>query len=113
MSTGLRTETRLEEHRRLFETNEGVGPMLRIEELSAEELELVNADFIERCRGRAEDLDAIYVAYARTLHSWGLICPHPQLHRRYDGFHKTDIPVSFAECRWYSCLLCDTIVINR
>lgn len=89
------------------------GPLLRLEELDHSELELVNREFLDRLQGRAEDIDQIYEAYAQALHSWGIICPHPQQHRMYDGFHKTDVPLKFDESRWFECRLCGTAVINR
>jgi hypothetical protein len=48
-----------------------------------------------------------------TLHQWGVMCPHPQPHRLYDGFRMSDVPLTFDACRWYDCTLCKTAVINR
>lgn len=114
MPVASRTETRLEAHRREFQQAERRGPLLRIEELTQTEIDLISADFLSRVRGlRPDDLGQIYFAYVDTLHSWGVICPHPQQHRRYDGFHRTDVPLPFEESRWYECGLCSACVINR
>jgi hypothetical protein len=113
MPIGSRTETRLESHRREFEEARRLGPMVRIEDLDQGEIDLINAEFLERCNGRAEDINEIYEAYIQTLNNWGIICPHPQGHRRYDGYHRTDVPLRFDECRWYECALCRALVINR
>lgn len=107
-----RTETRLEEHRRLFTQNGGRGSLLKIEELNQAEMQLVNYEFMERCRGRCENIDAMYAAYIETLHSWGVMCPHPQHMRLYDGFHRTDVPLKHDEAQWYNCTLCGSSVIN-
>lgn len=109
-----RTETRLEVHRREFKLAKFTGPMIRIETLGQDEIALINNEFLERCRLISpENLDQIYSAYVRTLHSWGVICPHPQPHRLYDGFHSTHVPIPFEDSQWYTCRLCETTVINR
>lgn len=113
MRTSSRTETRLETHRREFRRAEFRGPLIRIEELSRPEIDLINGEFLERCKGSAEDIDQIYSAYVQTLHSWGVICPHPQHQRMYDGYYRTHIPQRFEDSRWYTCNLCQAIVINR
>jgi hypothetical protein len=113
MGTESKTETRLEEHRREFTRNNGCGPMIRVEDLSTEEIALVNADFLELCRGRADDIKAIYGAYVQALHLWGVICPHPLAHRLYGGFQRSDSPLHFEDAKWYDCCICGTSVINR
>ena len=113
MSITSKIETPLEIHRKEFIRLNGVGPMIRVDDLSQEEIGLINADFLERCRGRADDINAIYTTYVQTLHSWGVICPHPIPHRAYEGFHRTDVPLRFEEARWFDCRLCGAAVINR
>lgn len=109
-----RTETRLERHRTEFSLARGVGPLLQLEELDPDEICLVNAEFLERARRiNADDITKMYDAYISTLHNWGVMCPHPQPHRLYDGWHRTDTPVPFEESRWFNCVLCDAVVINR
>lgn len=111
--TGSRTETRLERHRRAFLFAKQTGPLLRIDELAADEIELINFDFLEKCRGKTEDIDAIYSAYVEVLHLWGVMCPHPQHQRMYGGFQRTDVPLTFDEAKWFDCRLCKASVINR
>jgi hypothetical protein len=90
------------------------GPLLRIEELTHEEKAIINADFIELCRNRkASGPEEFYQAYIDTLHRWRVMCPHPQPHRLYDGYRKSDVPFSFDEHRWFDCRLCGAAVINR
>lgn len=108
-----KTETRLEIHRREFRDNEYRGNLLRIEDLSPDELNIVNSDFLARCQGGGGEITQIYAAYIETLHSWGIMCPHPHVHRRYMGWQLSDVPIPFDECSWYSCALCSAAVINR
>ena len=109
-----RTETRLEQHRTSFREARGVGPLIQLEELDPDEIALINAEFLEHVRRmKADDIGAIYDAYIETLHRWGVMCPHPQRDRLYDGWCSVDTPVPFEESRWYSCRLCNAIVINR
>jgi len=85
-----------------------------MDELSPEEIEVVNVEFLTRCGAvGVNDLAQIYRAYVETLHMWGIICPHPTPHRLYDGWRRTDVPVSFEESKWFTCRLCVTWVINR
>jgi hypothetical protein len=106
--------TRLERHRDEFNLNRGVGPLLELEELEPDEIKLVNAEFLSRVRRvQPEDIVAIYDAYVETLHRWGIMCPHPQHQRLYDGWLRADTPIKFDESRWFSCGLCGASVINR
>jgi len=107
--------TRLEEHRTAFVFNKGVGPLLRIDQLSHEEIDLVNAEFFARMRLRPEgsSFEEMYREYAASLGSWGIMCPHPLGFRLYDGSRDSRSPLPFSESRWYSCRLCSTAVINR
>jgi hypothetical protein len=109
----LKTETRLETHRNELIRSKGLGPLIKIDDLTPEELELVNSDFLESCHGNAEDVNQIYSLYVEALHRWGIMCPHPQIHKRYDGYIKNDTPLDFEESKWFECKLCCTYVINR
>ncbi len=111
---GSRTETRLEIHRNSFVENDFHGALIRIEDLDREELELVNTSFLDRCKKQSvEDIHQIYTAYVETLHTWGVMCPHPQIHRKYEGWQRAEHPIAFVDARWYECFLCKTAVINR
>lgn len=106
--------TRLEEHRKALEDAGRLGPLLQVDVLSSEEVALVNRTFLERCRrDRVEGIDQIYGAYVRSLNEWGVMCPHPQAHRLYDGWFRTDVPVTFVESVWFDCGLCHSAVINK
>ncbi len=105
--------TRLEEHRRTLEAADGFGPLLRLEELQPDEVALINAVFLRRCQVAGSDVDItkIYEAYVKTLHEWGVMCPHPPVHRLYNGWMKSDVPE--PDCVWFTCILCNCMVINR
>ncbi len=106
--------TRLEAHRRLLEEEHRHGPLLRIEDLNPDEIALINASFLELLRRRRPaDVNGTYAAYVDTLHQWGVMCPHPQPHRRYDGTRVSEYPIAFETSRWYDCSLCGTSVVNR
>lgn len=106
--------TRLEEHRRQLEAAGRLGPLLRADDLLPDELELVNRTFLSFCRERGvTDLDGLYGAYVSSLHTWGVMCPHPQMWRRYDGLYSSDYPQPFSESTWFTCSLCGSAVINR
>jgi hypothetical protein len=108
------SRTRLERHRESFALSGGIGELLRVEDLTPDELTIVNRTFFERIREiAAEDLQGIYAAYLLTLHEWGVMCPHPRELRRYDGWRRSDVPVPSTESRWYECGLCQAAVINR
>ena len=106
--------TRLEIHRDEFHSGKCLGKLLKIEELTVDELTMVNSSiFLYMGISDAQNLDGYYQVYIETLHSWGIMCPHPQIRRLYDGYRKSDYPIQFNESKWYSCTLCKTSVINR
>lgn len=85
-----------------------------MEDLSPDELALVNRTFLERCRrDNVDGIDQIYAAYALSLHEWGVMCPHPQHQRRYGGWQRSETPLSFGDSQWYDCGVCNSAVINR
>ena len=106
--------TRLERHRIDFEAAKRMGSLLPLEELEPEEVALVNKSFLERCRrDRVDGINQMYEAYVSSLHEWGVMCPHPQHLRRYDGWQRSDTPVLFGDSPWFSCGICKAAVINR
>lgn len=108
------TKTRIEQHREDFESRKYCGNLIRIEELSTEEIMLINASLFNEMRlSESETLDDYYQIYIKTLHSWGIMCPHPQYKRLYYGNIKSEYPINFEHSKWYDCLLCGTSVINR
>lgn len=86
------------------------GPLLRHSDLNPAEQALIKADF--RRRRPVEGMPD-HVLYLRVMHSWGVICPHPQESRMYEGLYWSDSGVGFDECPWYVCGVCECIVINR
>jgi len=106
--------TRLEAHRRALEKEERHGPLLRIEDLNPDEISIINSSFLDLCRKcRVSDINETYQAYVDTLHIWGVMCPHPQPHRLYDGRKPCDHPLAFEDSRWFDCTLCGAGVVNR
>lgn len=103
---------RLLSHREAFLGAEEsmTGPLLRHPDLTSSEQALIKADFL---RKRPIDGMPDHVLYLRVMHSWGVICPHPQESRMYEGLYWSDSQVKFAECSWYACGICECIVINR
>lgn len=105
---------RLIEHRRRREADADRGPLLTFEELDRDEREAINSDFLARVRMLgAEGEAALYRIFVDTLHSWGVMCTHPQSFRLYDGNRNSYAPLDFEQSRWYSCLVCGCSVINR
>ena len=106
--------TRLERHRIEFENARRMGPLLPLDDLDPEEVALVNRSFLERCRrDRVDGIDQMYEAYVGSLHEWGVMCPHPQHLRLYDGWQRSDSPLPFTESPWFSCGICRAAVMNR
>jgi hypothetical protein len=86
------------------------GSLLRYTDLNPAEQALIKADFLRR---RPVPGMADHILYLRVMHSWGVICPHPQESRMYEGLYWSDSSVDFEECQWYVCQVCECIVINR
>jgi hypothetical protein len=86
------------------------GPLLKHDELVPAEQALLREDFLRQRVG--SDLPD-HTLYLGVMHSWGVICPHPQDRRVYEGLYWSDSSVPFDECSWYSCGVCNCIVINR
>jgi hypothetical protein len=105
---------RLESHRAALEQSERRGSLLRFDELNSHERERIHADFMTKVRlNGVEDLWQMWCLYVETLHAWGIMCPHPQTFRLYDGYRLSDMPVTFSDSVWYECRLCQAAVINR
>lgn len=95
--------SRLDEHRRQLHLNERQGPLLSLDELTADEVATVNATFFEKVRTAEsvpETIDEMYALYLSALCEWGVMCPHPAAYRRGE------------EGRWYDCTLCKAAVIR-
>lgn len=106
--------TRLEKHRDSLREEGRHGPLLRIDELNPDEITLINGSFLDLCRQRkVADISQTYTAYVDTLHQWGVMCPHPQPHRLYDGNRHSEFPLTFEMSKWFECTLCNTVAINR
>lgn len=86
------------------------GPLLRHSDLNDSERSLLKGDFLKR-RTSSELPD--HLLYLDVMHSWGVMCPHPQSSRRYEGIFCWDHPPGFNEFKWYSCEVCECAVINK
>lgn len=98
-------------HRNNFQALKHTGPLLRWVDLSPDCQGFLTQEFIANSRGIKES--DLYRVYAETLHSWGVMCPHPLAHRLYDGFRQSDIPLPMGSDPWYLCTLCGARVVNR
>lgn len=108
-----RTEVqRLIEHRAAFKVRLGKGELLRLEELSPKEMDVVSKDFYSRVSGRNLGMDGLMQTWTSVLHDWGIMCSHPQHMRDYEGLGPSVLPVSRDEARWYHCGACGCSVIN-
>lgn len=98
-------------HRNNFQAMKRTGPLLRWSDLTPDAQAFLTQEFVIGSRGVfGTDL---YGTYVGTLHSWGVMCPHPMVHRLYDGFRPSDIPLPFLTDPWFLCTLCGTRVVNR
>lgn len=98
----------LEEHRKLFHERKFRGPLVRINDLTPSELNMVNSLFFEKIRksGRQwEDLTEIYEIYVGILHDWGIMCPHSD--------SRSVCTVIATGVQTFTCAFCKTEVIER
>jgi hypothetical protein len=103
--------TRLELHRLKYHQNGG-GELLLLGELDDEERELVSHDVLTAIQ-REAGVDE-YEIYSRTLADWGVMCPHPQVKRLYEGKQRLDVPAGLLGMfKWYFCECCKTYVLNK
>jgi len=103
-------DDRIVSHRDAFRKAKGTGPLLRWSDLSVAERALIVGDLAGRCQAGATPDRSVFLA---VIHSWGVMCPHPQERRSYEDFPWSELPVAFEERQWYSCGVCECIVINR
>ena len=103
---------RLVEHRAAFKVRLGKGELLRVEDLTPKEMDVVMKDFYSRVSGRGLDIWEMMRVWSATLHDWGVMCSHPQQVRDYEGLGRSILPVSRDEARWYRCDACGCSVFN-
>lgn len=114
MTSVIHETDRLNRHRQAFMLANMTGPLLRFAGLTALERAFITTQFITNSRPIArDDGPALKVCYAETLHLWGIMCPHPQQERLYEGGIANEHPVDFASSQWFDCRVCKTRVINR
>lgn len=101
-------------HRNNFHANRFTGPLLRWSDLSRECQATLTGEFLRNSRAVAgPDFGRnLQRCYAETLHSWGVMCPHPMPHRLYDGFRMSDVALPFGTDPWFLCTLCEARVVN-
>lgn len=84
----------------------GKGPMLKMSDLDPFEKQIVSDDFFSR-RQDGKDMGKNYL---EVLSSWGIICPHPQDRRLYEGSIRSEHHESNRH--WFICEMCECHVIN-
>lgn len=104
----------LKEHTAQFQSNDKKGPLVKIEDLAREDLDIVTSKIFRNINSsNADNIDAFYESYVNTLHEHGIMCPHPQVHRLYSNLQKSDAPLGFSQHKFYVCLICKSSVINK
>lgn len=98
---------RLRSHREFFERHG--GPLLRVQDLDHTELSFMTHALA--CLGTDDRL--LSKLCLKVLNDWGIMCPHPQGSRLYEGLYVSTDILPFRESPWYHCLTCECIVINR
>lgn len=83
------------------------GPLITIEDISHEDMSLI-AHEIFRLMKKYDDP---YDAYIFVLSKYGIMCPHPQIKRLYNGFKKSAVPQ--VQYKWYNCSMCKCSAINE
>lgn len=104
---------RLENHRKSF--REMGGPLLRVSDLNPDEISFVAhilAGLIKEPRWWGID-DITIALHLYALNSWGIMCPHPENSRLYEGYYQSKSVPPFKECNWFHCQICECLVINR
>jgi hypothetical protein len=101
-----KTPTRIELHRLKFHASGRVIGLIPFDRLDQEEKKIVAQDILTNIYTTGEDP---YKVYAEVLNSWGVMCPHPQHMRSYNG--KSSL-YPIREVRWYKCLMCHCSIIN-
>ncbi len=102
-------QTRLELHRETYVSESGRVILLRFEELSSAEQQMVAKDIFSSIGKTGGDP---YRIYAKVLSTWGIMCPHPQSKRLYGGRKRYPLPQLSEKYPWYLCECCESTCSN-
>jgi hypothetical protein len=102
-----RKKTRFQEHCEEYLKSGGTGQLMRIEDVDGDDMSQIAGEIFRL----AKTMDDPYQAYVSVISKYGIICPHPQKKRLYDGRHKSDVPVE--RYRWYDCTMCGCSAFNE
>lgn len=102
-----RKPTRLDLHRAKFHQQKKMIPLLLVSDLSEEECDIIASEVFKL--KKISDEENIQNLYFYILSDFGVMCPHPQEERRYEGTRQKQIN---EIGNWYKCLLCHCLVLN-
>lgn len=104
---------RLRENAECFRRARFTGPLLRFQDLQAEDIGFLTKRFLDMVPLLSEEgFGPVAGLHAELLHNWGVMCPHPSDYRLYNGMSQAATRPSFSEASWFSCSICNTRVIN-
>ncbi len=72
------------------------GPLLRFQDLTPEERDLISADYLRRASDGGLPGASLYLD---VMNSWGVMCPHPMESRMYSA-------------SWFMCEVCNCAVVD-
>lgn len=99
----------IEEHALARKNNGGTGPLLEYSKLSAKDIRTISKEIFSTIGSSMGDKDP-YEIYIEVMMKWGIMCPHPQYKRLYEGKHRMSFPT--CKYRWFLCECCSSCVIN-
>lgn len=105
-----RPPTRLDMHRAKRTQMGLMGPLLRIDELSSVEQQIISDEVFKKIRRRKLEEDHFSI-YLEVLNEWGIICPHPIEKRLYVGRYRSKMPT--ASYSWFKCEACSCLTVNE
>jgi len=103
----MSTQNEFKKHYKRYIKSGGAGPLMKVEDVDEENMSIIAGE-IFRLSKLVEDP---YDAYVQIISKYGIICPHPQRKRLYDGCFRSDTPI--ARYRWYNCEMCQCSVFNE
>ena len=99
--------TSLYENADHFLSNDKHGPLAIMDDITQDDMKLISDEILKLCK----KYDDPYSAYIFVLSKYGIMCPHPQNKRFYDGHKKSDVVLK--NYKWYNCNMCSCAVINE
>jgi len=92
----------------------GTGPMLSFDDLDETEMQIISRELRESLKtNNPKSQREYYRALHQILVKYGIMCHHPVELRLYDGFHRARGKIDRQDSKWYSCEMCECLVINR